>query len=161
MMIFIHIFRVNNMKDMKRFIFIFFILLTLTKAGAQHKHGTFTPERFQAELEQYITRKAGLTPKEASKFFPVYSEMLRKQRAVHEEIKALKRIKPTTDAECKKNIQRRDKFDIEIKQIQKTYHEKFMQILPAKKVYDVIKAEDRFHRQAFKRVADKARKKKK
>lgn len=35
-----------------------------------------------------------------------------------------------------------------------------MQILPAGKVYDIVKAEERFHRQIFKRAADKMRHKK-
>lgn len=105
--------------------------------------------------------KAGLTPCEASKFFPVYSEMMKKHRALHEKIRSLKRIKPVGEADCKRNIQSRDKLEIEIRQLQKTYHARFMQILPASKVYDVLKAEDQFHRQAFKRVADRTRKKRK
>lgn len=146
---------------MKKSIFVLFFLLIVSLANAQNgqqKH--FNPERYQAELEQYITRKAGLSPKEASKFFPLYSEMLRKQRSIHNELKTLKRIKPVTDKDCKQNIMKRDKFEIEIKEIQRTYHEKFMQVLPACKVYDVIKAEERFHRQIFKRAADKMKRKK-
>ena len=130
-------------------------MLAFNTSNAQDGNRHFTPERFQAELEQYITRKAGLSPKEASKFFPVYSELLKKQRSIYDELKKLKRIKPTSDIECKKNLMRRDKFEIEIKQLQRTYHEKFMQILPASKVYDIVKAEERFHRQAFKRAANK------
>ncbi len=144
---------------MRRHIILFIFLLAVSAAGAQGKRGKFTPERFQAELEQYITKKACLTPKEAAKFFPLYSEMSKKQRVVHQELKKLKRIKPVTDAECRKNILKRASLDIQMKQIQKTYHEKFMQVLPPKKVYDVLKAEDRFHRQMFKRKAAKARKK--
>lgn len=146
---------------MKKSIFVLFFLLIVSLANAQNgqqKH--FNPERYQAELEQYITRKAGLSSKEASKFFPLYSEMLRKQRSIHNELKTLKRIKPVTDKDCKQNIMKRDKFEIEIKEIQRTYHEKFMQVLPACKVYDVIKAEERFHRQIFKRAADKMKRKK-
>ena len=75
-------------------------------------------------------------------------------------MKALKRIKPTTNAECEKNVIKRDELEIEIKELQKEYHKKFMQILSAKKVYDVLKAEDRFHRQMFKRAANNKRKKK-
>lgn len=86
--------------------------------------------------------------------------MLRKQRAIHDEIKTLKRIKPLTDAECKQNILKRDQYEIEIKNIQRTYHEKFMNVLPACKVYDIIKAEERFHRQIFKKAADRMRHKK-
>ena len=80
--------------------------------------------------------------------------------ATHQEIKKLKRIKPASESECKKNINKRDALDIQMKQIQKTYHEKFMEVLPAEKVYDILKAEDRFHRQMFKRKAARIRNKK-
>ena len=149
----------NKVFDMKQLILVFCLLFVMHGAVAQHKRNGFTPERFQAELEQYITKKACLTPKEASKFFPVYSEMLSKQRAIHKKMRNLKRIKPATDSECKKNIKKRDEYEIEIKEIQRTYHEKFMQILPAQKVYDILNAEDRFHRQMFKMAAGKKRKK--
>lgn len=147
----------NDLIKMKRIVVVLLFSVVFCVVNAQNRQRHITPERFQAELEQYITKKAGLTPVEASKFFPLYSEMLRKQRSIHDEIKTLKRIKPLTDSECKKNIMKRDEFEIEIKNIQKTYHEKFMQILPARKVYDIIKSEERFHRQIFKRAADRMR----
>ena len=50
------------------------------KAEEQQK---FSPEKFQAALEQHITNEAGLTPEEAAKFFPLYREMQQKQRAVY------------------------------------------------------------------------------
>ena len=40
------------------------------KQGRKH-HDGFDPKRFQAELEQFITTNACLTPREAAKFFPV------------------------------------------------------------------------------------------
>ena len=144
---------------MKKLILSLILTFALSTVDSQGQRGKFTLERFQAELEQYITKKAGLTPKEASQFFPVYSEMLSKQRAIHKDIKNLKRIKPVTDLECQKNIRKRDELDMKMKELQKKYHEKFMQILPPKKVYDILKAEDRFHRQMFKRAADRRRKK--
>lgn len=141
--------------NIKRLLLGVMMLLAVVGADAQNKRRGFVPERFQADLEQYITRKACLTPKEASKFFPVYREMRRKQHAVHKELKGLKRVKPVTDAECEKNIMMRDKYQIEIKEIEKEYHYKFLQMLPAKKVYNVLRAEDRFHRQMFKRAANR------
>ena len=54
------------------------------------------------------------------------------------------------EVECKKCVQKRDVYELELKNIQQTYHNKFFCVLPASKVYDVIKAEDRFHRRAFK-----------
>lgn len=144
---------------MRKVFIISIFLLMLSAVEAQQRNCNAGPERFQMELEQYITRKAGLTPKESSTFFPLYSEMLRKQRAVHEKMKNLKRVKPKSDADCKKSVQQCDKLEIEMKQIQKTYHDKFLKVLPASKVFDILKAEEKFHRQAFKKAADKKRKK--
>lgn len=86
--------------------------------------------------------------------------MRRKQRSIHKEMRRLKRVKPATDADCIKNIRKRDEYEIEMKEIQRTYHNKFMEVLPAKKVYDVLNAEDRFHRQMFKKSAHNGQKKK-
>lgn len=149
------------MSDMflKRLLFSLVMLCIVLCVDAQGKHKRFTPERFQAELEQYIVEKACLTPKEASVFFPVYREMRDKQRFVHKKLKSMKRVKLVTDAECKKNIKMCDEAEIEMKEIQKTYHDKFVMILPARKVYDILNAEDKFHRQMFKRTANKNRKK--
>ena len=40
----------------------------------------FDPKRFEADLEQYITTHAALTPREAARFFPVYRQMMRKMQ---------------------------------------------------------------------------------
>ena len=61
-------------------------------------------------------------------------------------------MKPKDNAECKKVILRRDELDLQVKEIQKTYHEKFLKIIPATKVFDVINAEDNFHRQSLRWV---------
>lgn len=134
------------------------MLLLPSQAQKRQPKCEFSPDEFQAQLEQFITRAACLTPKEASEFFPLYNEMMRKQRALHNEMRNCKRIKPADEAECKRCVEKMDKIDIDMKQIQRRYHDKFLQILPAGKVYDVIKAEDKFYRQAFKRAADKGRK---
>ena len=114
--------------------------------------GRFDPQRFQKELEQFITKEAGLTPKEAADFFPVYREMMNKQRAVYAQAARYRYMKPKDNAECKKVILRRDELDLQVKEIQKTYHEKFLKIIPATKVFDVINAEDNFHRQSLRWV---------
>ena len=107
----------------------------------------FSPEKFQADLEQFITKEACLTPQEAAKFFPVYKEMQVKQRAVYDRQRQLGWGKPADEKGCEKAIRQRDEYDLELKRIQQTYHNKFLSIISASKLYDVIKAEDRFHRQ--------------
>ena len=134
---------------MKRLIISCLTVLLSLGAFATEPQQKFSPEKFQAELEQFITEQACLTPQEATKFFPLYREMQKKQREVFGQMKALGKVKPTEEAECKKAIQKRDELDLEQKNIQQTYHNKFFTVLPASKVYDVIKAEDRFHRRMF------------
>ncbi len=143
--------------EMRRFLLLMFALSVLSYTYAQPRKDRPSPECFQADMEQFVTRKACLTPQEASQFFPVYAEMFRKQREVRDKMKVLKRVKPTTDAECKENILKLDNLEVEMKQIQRAYHEKFMQILPASKVYDVLNAEEQFHRQTFKNMAEDMR----
>ena len=108
----------------------------------------FSPEKFQADLEQFITNEAGFTTEEAAKFFPLYREMQQKQRAVYHKMRELFKA-PSDEASSKRAIQRRDQYEIELRSIQQTYHNKFFSVIPPSKVYDVIRAEDRFHRHAF------------
>jgi hypothetical protein len=127
------------------------MMMTLAFAIAVMAQGNqpsqkFSPEKFDADLQEFITREAHLSPTEAEVFFPVYKEMQKKQRMVYGKQMSLGRQKPKDENGCKKAIQDRDELELEMKRIQQTYHAKFFDILPATKVYDVIHAEDRFHR---------------
>ena len=124
----------------------FLLSVTLYATEPQEK---FSPEKFQADLEQFITNEACLTPQEATKFFPLYREMQKKQRSVYNQMQALGMIKPTEESECRKAIQKRDELEVELKSILQTYHNKFLGVLPASKVFDVIMAESKFHRRTF------------
>ena len=72
----------------------FLLSVTLYATEPQEK---FSPEKFQADLEQFITNEACLTPQEATKFFPLYREMQKKQRSVYNQMQALGMIKPTEE----------------------------------------------------------------
>ena len=115
---------------MKRLLFTLSVAFLLSVSAFADEPQKFSPEKFQAEMEQFITKEACLTPEEAAKFFPLLREMHKN--------------------DCKKVVQQRDVYELELKNIQQTYHNKFFSVLPASKVYDVIKAEDRFYRRAFK-----------
>lgn len=115
----------------------------------QNQNQKFSPEKYQADMEQYIAKEAGLTPQEAAAFFPLFREMQQKQRALYNQMMAEVRIKPADEKACKKIIQKRDQVELELKSIQQTYHNKFFSVMPASKVFDVITAEDKFHRGLF------------
>ena len=58
---------------------------------------------------------------------------------------------PQDEASCLKAIRERDEMELEMKRILQTYHNRFLEMLPASKVYAIIQAEDRFHRRMLKR----------
>ena len=135
---------------MKRIFTIIVILLSALTVKAETPQ-QFSPEKFQADLEQFITNEANLTPEESKKFFSLYREMQQKQRVVFKQMKDLGVNKPADEAACKKALEKRDELELEQKRIQQNYHKQFLNVLPASKVYDVIKAENHFHRTAFRK----------
>lgn len=135
---------------MKRLVVCSIMTLAVLAVVAHEPQQKFSPEKFQAELEQFITTEAGLSQEEAARFFPVYREMQQKQRAVYDQMKDIGKMKPQQETACMKAVEKRDELELQLKKIQQTYHTKFFSILSASKVYDIIKAEDRFHRRAFK-----------
>ncbi len=137
----------------KRILFISLLFLSLAlHVNGQNKEKGFNPERYQADLEKYIVRKAGLTQKESAAFLPLYREMKTKMRSVFEANH--NKVNITSDAECKKLIQQRDANEIQMKKIQQQYHNKFLKILPASKVFKLIKEEENFHRYSFNKALE-------
>lgn len=129
------------------------MLCTFGVANGQHrKHPPFNPAKFEADLEQFITVNACLSPSQAASFFPVYRQMMKKQRALFDEMRRLRMINPKDNEACEEAIRKQDELDIQIKQLQQEYHGRFLMILPANKVLSIIKAEEKFHRQIFKKM---------
>ena len=67
---------------MKRLTTILFCLVMAISVSAQEQR-KFSPEKFQADLEAYITREAHFDQQEAAKYFPLLREMQAKQRAIY------------------------------------------------------------------------------
>ena len=129
------------------------MLCTFGVANGQHrKRPPFNPAKFEADLEQFITVNACLSPSQAASFFPVYRQMMKKQRALFDEMRRLRMINPKDNEACEEAIRKQDELDIQIKQLQQEYHGRFLMMLPANKVLSIIKAEEKFHRQIFKKM---------
>lgn len=140
---------------MKKFVSILCLLLfsmtfSLTISGQRPRK--FDPQQFEKQLHQYIATEAGLTPGEAAAFFPLFDEMQRKQRLLFEKMRVYMHTNTDDNKASLKAIQAMDNNDLEIKKLQKEYHQKFCKVLPAGKVLQILKADDKFHRKAFKRM---------
>ena len=120
-----------------------FMVVSVSAQGGQQK---FSPEKFDADMEKFVTEQAKLTQQEADKFFPLFREMHQKQRAVYHKIRQATKQQPADDKACETTLKECDKLNIELRQIEQSYHQKMMKAVPAKKVYDAIMAENNFHR---------------
>lgn len=125
-------------------------LLVVLPMSAQKHQKKFSPEKFDADMEQFVTNEAHLTPQEAEKFFPLFREMHQKQRAVYHKIRQATKQKPADDKACEATLKECDKLNLELREIEQHYHQKMMKVVPAKKVYDAVLAENRFHRRMMK-----------
>ena len=138
---------------MKTTVLMILMLCTFGVANGQHKkRPPFNPAKFEADLEQFITVNACLSPSQAASFFPVYRQMMKKQRALFDEMRRLRMINPKDNEACEEAFRKQDELDIQIKQLQQEYHGRFLMMLPANKVLAIIKAEEKFHRQIFKKM---------
>lgn len=133
---------------MKKILLFSFFALFAVMASAQHK---FDPAKFRAELHQYIITEAGLTQAEQKKFFPIYDEMRDKQRAIYEKMRGIRKQRPSTETACRSAIIQKDNLDVQLREVERTYHQRFLKVLDATKVYNVIMAEERFHRRTFRK----------
>ena len=103
---------------MKKFLILTTLLLCILSVNAQRQ---FDPAKFDADLEQFITIEAGLAPQEASAFFPLYREMLRKQRMCFDEMRRTRHMDVSDDKACAEAIEKNDKLEIQMKEVQKYY----------------------------------------
>ena len=60
---------------MKKLSITIVCLLVTMMAFAQEGPMKFSPEKFKADLQEFIVKEAKLTPQEAAKFLPLFGEM--------------------------------------------------------------------------------------
>ena len=109
----------------------------------------FSPEKFEADMKAFITSQAHLTSQEADAFFPLLKEMHEKQREIYGRMTQADRKRPTDEKGFAEALRQSDRANVELRQLEERYHQKMLKVLPASKVYDAVKAESRFHRQAM------------
>lgn len=141
---------------MRRILIVIMMIVGVSQLYAQGP-GKFNPKRFEAEMQQFITVNAGLTPIEAARFFPLFKEMQDKQRMLFEEMNYYRHIDTSDDKASLRAIKKMDEIDIQMKKLQQQYHLKFCKVLSPGKVVKVLQADEKFHRQAFRRMVRRDR----
>lgn len=139
---------------MKKLIILFALLLGLNNVWAVD--GTdqkLTPDEFRAKQKAFITQQAGLTDDEATKFFPVYFELQDRKKQINDNAWNLIRKGKddnTTEAQYGEILEKVYDSRIASDRMEKAYFLRFKKILSCKKLYEVQRAEMRFHRELLK-----------
>lgn len=150
----------NSFKPLMTIIVILFMLNSIS-AQMHQGWGQGAREDMEAKRIAYITHQLSLTPNEALTFWPVYNEynamrtqMMNKHRKQRSDISEL-------ESKSQNELVRIAEQDIlnmeEMTALRRSYHEKFMEILPAIKVIRLYQAERDFNRELFRESRRKGR----
>ena len=75
----------------KSFLILACLMLAMTGMAQEQK---FSPEKFEADMEAFITKEAKFNENEAAKFFPLFKEMHQKQRGLYTKMRNYGKEKP-------------------------------------------------------------------
>ncbi len=152
----------------KLFIKAFAIILTLSSFSliaqppqAGRHHSEEYKEKIRSMRIAYLTERLSLSTEEAQKFWPVYNEY-------HDELNELRKEKwrykmQDIDIAELSEKEAAEFAENEIRKIEKTaelkrkYHEKYLEILPVKKVAILYEAEKEFNRKLFREMRRRQR----
>ena len=142
---------------MKKIVFTLLMFLCASMSFAQEEDGRrprFSPDEFRAHMEHYISKEAHLTKEESLQLFPVLHEMKEKQREISREMNDLKFMKPSssvTDKEYSTRISKIKQLNVKISETEELYYKRMCKVVSPEKVFRLMQAEDRFHRDMLRR----------
>lgn len=153
---------------MKQILFLFAIsilLLSQNQAFAQRGEGHSKErwEKYKAEKVAFLTTNLDLSPAEAQKFWPVYNQMEKEKGEMQmkrRELEQQVRDAAETLSDDKIITLTREFASNQGKEgaLSAKYNEKFLKILPPKKVLQLYKVEGEFRVHLFKKYRDQSKK---
>lgn len=132
------------------------VLLVSVNATAQNKR--ITREEFQNKQKEFFTQQAQLTQDEAAKFFSLYFELQEKKSKLNQEaMEQMRKGKDDNLAEAEYNriVENVLKSRITSDELELEYLKKYRKFLSAQKIYQLQRAEMRFHREMLKEAKRK------
>lgn len=127
---------------------------------AQHQikehNGDKRKDKVKAMKIAYLTSELELTTEEAEKFWPVYNEYTAKKEDYYKTLKKSKKehnnIDELSDSQLEEMYQAHFKLKKQLLELENTYHAKFKNVLPARKVYQLHHSEETFKRELLKKI---------
>ncbi len=116
-------------------------------------------EKIKAEKVAFITERIDLTVKEAQDFWPVYNEfndkidvLFKEEHKITKELK--KNIATLSDKDIDTKLDRLFAIKNEKNELENTYHEKYLKVLPIKKVALLYQADREFRKHLLQKYKD-------
>lgn len=132
------------------------VLLVSVNATAQNKR--ITREEFQNKQKEFFIQQAQLTQDEAANFFSLYFELQEKKGKLNQEaMEQMRKGKDDNLAEAEYNriVENVLKSRITSDELELEYLKKYRKFLSAQKIYQLQRAEMRFHREMLKEAKRK------
>lgn len=134
------------------FFVLCFMFFALDISAQQNK---FEPQRFQVEFRQYVIKAAALSNSDADAFFPMNDDLQNQKRELRDQIQQINQKKPSDDDESRRMLEETDSLEIKIKELERDYHRKMMDVISPTKLFEIMNAQSQFLRQTLRRVANK------
>ena len=132
---------------------LFVILLLVSSISVFAQKPKMSKEEFRQCQEKFIKEQTGLTQQEAQQFFPLYFELQDKKDAINRQAWAQMRKgkeENLSEAEYNKIVEEIIKARISCDQLDLEYLHKYQKFLSSKKIFNIQRAEMRFHRELLK-----------
>lgn len=116
----------------------------------QNNNIRLSREEFQKRHEAYITKYAGLTPEEAAKFFPLYNELQNRKNELNDQTGKYMREtwgKELDENKYKEILEGMSANAIASENLERTYLDKFREVISYKKIFKIREAESRFRQE--------------
>ncbi|RNC65382.1 hypothetical protein D7D25_07765 [Proteiniphilum sp. X52] len=103
---------------------------------------------YEKRKKEYVTKEAGLTQEEASKYFPLSNELTQKKFTLHrshrDKVQRIKDNSNISDEEYRRMLE--DDVDVKLKEaeLDKEYSAKFEKVLSPEKLFKAQQAERNF-----------------
>lgn len=151
------------MKNTFILLIVAFFLMGQGNVSAQKKEDHSARwEKYKAEKIAFLTSNLDLTPAEAQKFWPVYNQMEKEKSEAQTNRRTLEhQVRDAAETLSDKEIiELTREFASNVEKegaLSSKYNEKFLKLLPPKKVLQLYKAEGEFRMHMFNKYRNKRR----
>lgn len=110
-------------------------------------------EKIESQKIAFITKKLDLGPKEAQDFWPLYNEHQEtKKKMLNGERRIKTDYEQLSEEEARAEIDRRLQTRYELQQLNADYTRRYLDVIPAKKVLALERAEREFRKEMLQRI---------